>query len=138
MRRNAKSLATEFAHDDIVERLLGGDEMDSENALPMLLARHRQGVPGARRQTLDQADDVDDTLHAADGATYAAVVPPELIERTMQLVRYLSALAALPGSTLVSSQVAENSLFPKHKRVRFDTLGKTPRFFFSPCRGTQK
>jgi RNA polymerase sigma factor (sigma-70 family) len=64
-----------------------------------------------------------------DGAVFAEVVPPELVERTVHFVQRFNAAASSPGSTPSPLQSMTDSTFPKVRIAMFDALRIPPKFF---------
>ena len=64
----------------------------------------------------------------ADGAVFAEVVPPELVKRTMHLVRRFKTPPALPRSPSSPDQPLIESRFPKPVGAAINTLRKPLKF----------
>jgi Sigma-70, region 4 len=64
----------------------------------------------------------------ADGAIFAEVVPAELVERTMILVKRFKTHSGLPGSTRPPDRASTESRFPKQLRATIDALPKDTKF----------
>jgi RNA polymerase sigma factor (sigma-70 family) len=65
----------------------------------------------------------------ADGAVFAEVVPPELVERTVHFVQRFKGVAPSPGSTRSPRQPSTDSTFPRVRSAMFDVLRIPPNFF---------
>jgi RNA polymerase sigma factor (sigma-70 family) len=65
----------------------------------------------------------------ADGAVFAEVVPPELVERTVHFVQRFKGVAPSPGSTRSPRQPSTDSTFPKDRSDMFDAPRIPPYFF---------
>jgi RNA polymerase sigma factor (sigma-70 family) len=68
----------------------------------------------------------------ADGAVFAEVVPPELVTKTMRMVREFKNPAAVSPSTQSPDQPALKSAFPKQVGATLNSLRGLPRFSHVP------
>ena len=64
----------------------------------------------------------------ADGAVFAEVVPPELVTRTMRMIRRFKNPSALSRSIQSPDRPALNSPFPKQVGATLNSLRRLPRF----------